>query len=142
MERFEGHGISFRYPSNWHIAGFSTTVFPARVAVASYPLPADAVEGDCGGIVAVRRLPADGALVLLIDYGDAGVRGFGPRPRHFALRGGKLADYECFGHSYLFQFRIGGRDLQAHLLLGRNASEMTAAQALEILDSLSETQDG
>ena len=70
MREFDDDGVSFRYPSDWHVAGFSTTNSPQRLAVASYALPEDAVEGDCGALTAVEVLPSDGALVLLIDYGS------------------------------------------------------------------------
>jgi hypothetical protein len=42
VRTFSDRGISLRYPRGWSVAGFSTTVSPARLAVASYQIPADA----------------------------------------------------------------------------------------------------
>jgi hypothetical protein len=138
LETFADHEISFRYPSGWHVSGFSTTNSPARVAVASFSLPADAVEGDCGGMAAVARLPADGALVLLFDYGTfpQALRPFPRRPATFTLAGGAYAEYECFGPGRLFRFRTGGRNFQAHVALGGGASVEAREQTLAILQSL------
>jgi hypothetical protein len=104
--------------------------------VASYVLPPNAVEGDCGGIAAVRRLPIDGVLLLVIDYGAVGVGPFPSRPRRFTLGRGRLSDYECFGRSYLFRFSVGERNFQAHVALGADAPQTAADDALAILDSL------
>lgn len=135
MRTFTGNGVSFRYPAGWHIAGFSTTNLPARLAVASYSLSPKSVEGDCGGVAAVRRLPPDGALVLLIDYGRAW-KSFEAAPPRFRLDDGAFAEYECFGPSTMFRFSIRGRDLQAHVALGREAGADIRRQALAVLDSL------
>jgi hypothetical protein len=136
LRTFSDHGITLRYPPGWSLVGFSTTVLPARLAVASYPLPADAVEGDCGGLTAVEALPRDGALVILIDYGQAAAAEFAARPARLRLRDGKYDNYECFGASTMFRFRAGGRALQAHLALGHHADSSVSRQALAVLDSI------
>jgi hypothetical protein len=133
--RFADDGVSFRYPKGWHVAGFSTTNSPRRLAIASYPLPEDAVEGDCGGLRAVELLPPEGALVLLIDYGSQ-LQSFPARPEELTLGEGAFAEYECFGPSTLFRFRVGDRALQAHVALGRDASYGMRDRALAILESL------
>ncbi|HUF01498.1 MAG TPA: hypothetical protein VMN35_03655 [Gaiellaceae bacterium] len=124
-------GISFRYPHGWHVAGFSTTNSPRRLAVASYPLPEDVVEGDCGGLEAVRLLPNDGAAVILVDYGP-GRFSDGP----LDLREGAFAEYECFGPSTMYRFRVGDRNFQAHVALGPEAGETMRDRAIAILQSL------
>jgi hypothetical protein len=134
VETYSEQGLTLSYPSGWSRTPLSTTNEPHRLAVASYPLPASSVEGDCGGIDAVKRLPDDGALVLLIDYGDG--RRFDPRPEPLAMRSGEFANYECFGDSAAFRFRVGVRDLQAHLAFGREATEETKEQALDVLRSI------
>lgn len=141
-QAFEANGLSLRYPIGWHSTGFSTTNSPRRLIVASYVVPDDAVEGDCGGYCAVELLPADGALVLVIDYGSAlaGLRPserFPPRPRNLTLRDGERETYECFGESTMFRFRIGDRNLQVHVALGPEASDRIRDQALGIVASLS-----
>src|SRR5665809_70744 len=100
-EMFTEDEISIRYPESWHVTPFSTTNSPRRLAVASYPSPEETVEGDCGGLQAVRRLPREGALVLLIDYGQRG--SFAPRPDVLTLGDGEFAEYECFGPSTMFR---------------------------------------
>jgi hypothetical protein len=132
---FTGNGVTFRYPSGWDVAGFSTTNSPRRLAIASYAIPEDAVEGDCGGLRAVELLPPAGALVLLIDYGSE-LRSFPPRPEELALSEGAFAEYECFGASTLFRFQVSDRALQAHVVLGPDTSDGMRDRALAILESL------
>jgi hypothetical protein len=101
-QTFSERGISLTVPDAWNVAGFSRSAFPARVAVASYSIPPDAVEGDCGGLEPVRAMPEDGALIILIDYGERRSGGFPLRPQQFRLADGQHAVYECFGDSWMF----------------------------------------
>ncbi|MGH3019971.1 MAG: hypothetical protein ACRDNR_07415 [Gaiellaceae bacterium] len=140
LRTFTERGVSFRYPRDWSVAGFSTTVSPARVAIASYPLDADAVEGDCGGWAAVEALPPEGALVIIIDYGEAAR--FAARPARFRLADGEYANYECFGASIMFRFQAGGRALQAHVAIGHDAGTSLSREALAVLDSVVVEGDG
>jgi hypothetical protein len=133
---FQDDSLSFRYPSSWYVTGFSTTNSPRRLSVTSYVVPEDAVEGDCGGLAAVQRLTADGAFVILIDYGDPGSDEFPPPPRPFRLADGQFAEYECFGASTMFRFTSRDHDLQAHVGPGTRAGDARRRDALAILDSL------
>jgi hypothetical protein len=110
---------------------------PHRLAVSSYPVPSDAIEGDCGGYEAVELLPPEGVLVLLIDYGEGA--SFPLRPDGFTMRAGEFAEYECFGASTMFRFRVGQRDIQAHIAIGSEASKGTTDRALAILSALAAT---
>jgi hypothetical protein len=126
------------------VTGFSTTVSPERLVVASYRVKRREVEGDCGGARALAaRSPRDVA-VLLIDYGPpvAATRTFPPRPRHFSLRLGTYGDYECFGASYMLRFYAAGHNLEAHVAIGRRADEKLRRQALALLDSLKSATAG
>jgi hypothetical protein len=138
FETFAGNGVSLRYPSGWHVSGFSETNSPQRLAVASFELPAAAVEGDCGGAAAVAKLPRGGALVLLFDYGSfpRALPAFPPRPATFTLGRGAFANYECFGPGRRFRFRTRGRNFHAHVAFGGSSSGEVRGQALAILDSL------
>jgi hypothetical protein len=127
-------GLSFHYPQHWTVSGFSRSVTPSRLVVASYPVRSAEVEGDCGGHEALRRIPPDGAAVLLIDYGTG--EQFRPHPTAFKLPQFRRALYECFGDSYMLRFRRAGHDLQAHIALGNQVSEARRAEALAILDSI------
>jgi len=130
-------GIAFRYPAGWFVTGFSKTNSPSRLVVASYRVTLPEVEGDCGGMEALNELPSQGAAVLIIDYGPAApTSSFPPRPQRFQLRNGKYGNYECFGRSYVFRFRSAGRDLQAHVEVGRLATAGRRSEALALLDSL------
>jgi hypothetical protein len=127
-------GLSFRYPQRWSASGFSQSVTPPRLVVASYRVRPSEVEGDCGGSTALRRLPRDGAAVLVIDYGTS--RGFPRHPSAFKLSQFQRADWECFGDTYMLRFRRDGRDLQAHVALGKDADASKRVEALRVLDSL------
>jgi hypothetical protein len=130
-------GIAFRYPAGWFVTGFSKTNFPSRLVAASYPVTRLQVEGDCGGMDALNKLPSGGAAVLIIDYARAAATSsFPARPQRFRLRDGKYGNYECFGQSYLFHFNSAGRDLQAHVVIGHLATARRRDEALAILDSL------
>ena len=127
-------GISFRYPHGWTTTGFGRSATPPRLVVASYRVRSTQVEGDCGGSAALRRLPQDGAAVLLIDYGTS--RGFRPHPSAFTLSEFQRGDFECFGQTYVLRFRRDGHDIQAHVALGEAADASKRTEALRILDSL------
>ena len=138
---FRDRGVEFHYPEGWWVTGFSRTVFPARLVVASFRVARADVEGNCGGSHALAAVPRDGAAVLLIDYGKAPASlDFPSRPRHILLRDLTRGNYECFGESYLLRFRVAGHNLQAHLTLGEDASGSTRRQALRILESLRATR--
>jgi hypothetical protein len=136
-------GLSFRAPDDWHATGFSTTNDPHRLAIASYPVGQGDVEGDCGGHAAVAKLPADGVIVVLIDHHGSFYEGssapYRPPPGRFSRAAGAYAQYECFGASTMYRFRIGAHDLQAHLAVGNTASDTTIDEGLAILDSLRAT---
>jgi hypothetical protein len=127
-------GLSFRYPQQWSVSGFSDATTPSRLVVASYRVHPSEVEGDCGGSEALRRMPRHGAAVLLIDYGSG--EGFPPHPSDFKLSQFDRATYECFGDSYMLQFRRNGHDLQAHVALGSEVEAGQRAEVLAILDSI------
>jgi hypothetical protein len=133
---YSSTGISVHEPVGWFISGFSRTVIPPRLVVASYPVTRSQVEGDCGGLRALAALPPRGIAVLLIDYGPTAT--FPPPPKHFSLQPKKYRNYECVGRSYRFRFQAAGHNLQAHIAVGRLAAPARISQALAILDSLAQ----
>ena len=139
-QRFAERGVSFEIPSGWSVSGFSETVFPRRLVVASYPVGRADVEGDCGGYAAVERLPGDAAYLVLIDYGGnfEAVRSRSDFKQRLplTLEDGQLAEFECFGRSYVFRFVVDGRRLQAHIGLGADAGPTMRARALAALNSV------
>jgi len=134
MRTFTEDGISFSYPKGWHVVGFSRLNSPRRLAVTSYSVPVDAVEGDCGGRQAVELLPPEGVLVLLIDYGERD--SFPARPGRLTVKSGEFSHYECFGPSTMFRFHVGKQDFQAHVAIGPQASGEALDRALAMLASL------
>ena len=137
-------GLTMSYTDGWSATGFSTSNSPPRLAVASYPLPDDAVEGDCGGSRAVELLPAEGGLVIVIDYGRAPgplrpEEPFSPRRANLALDDGQRENFDCIGDSTMFRFRVGERDIQAHVALGQEADDEVVKAALAIVESISLT---
>jgi hypothetical protein len=136
--------IAFRYPADWFVTGFSQTVSPERLVVASYRVTRSEVEGDCGGSRALAARSPHDVAVLLIDYGPpvAATEDFPPRSRHLSLRLGTYGDYECFGAGYMLRFYAAGHDLQAHVAIGRRADAKLRRQALAILDSLKSASIG
>lgn len=132
-QRFAERRVSLEIPNGWSVSGFSETVFPRRLAAASYRVSRADVEGDCGGLAAVERLPNDGAYLVLIDYGgnfDPDLKGRSDFKQRLplTLEDGQLAEFECFGRSYVFRFIVGGRGLQAHIGLGSDADSKTRAK--------------
>ncbi len=139
--RFAERGVSLEIPSGWSVSGFSETVFPRRLVAASYPVARADVEGDCGGLAAVERLPSAGAYIVLIDYGgnfdpDLTNRGEFKQRLPLTLADGQLAEFECFGRSYAFHFISGGRGLQAHIGLGADSGAESRADAVAALNSI------
>ena len=137
---FSERGLSLRLPDGWSVSGFSETVFPRRLVAATYAVNRDDVEGDCGGLAAVQRLPPDGSYIVLIDYGggvdaDARQRDFDQR-LPLTFDDGQLAEFECFGRSYAFRFIVADRALQAHVAVGRAADPQTRDAALAVLNSV------
>ena len=131
---YSERGLTFDYPQEWSRTSFSTTNEPRRLAVASYDIPNDSVEGDCAGIAAIQLLRVDGTLVLLIDYGDG--PGFDPLPADVDLGSGKFANYDCIGESAAFMFRVGEHDVQVHLAFGPETSDEDKQRALHLLRSI------
>jgi hypothetical protein len=139
LEQYSDEGLTLAHPTGWSVTGFSMTNDPHRLALASYDGPADSVEGDCGGLEAVRRLPRSGALVVLIDYGTR--TSFPPLPNELELSSGTFTEHECLGLSTMFQFRADGRNLQAPLAFGADASAERKREALAVIRSV-EAQPG
>jgi hypothetical protein len=92
--RDQTHGITLRYPVGWSVTGFSRTVSPSRIVLASYKVTLADVEGDCGGRRALTALPGEGAAVLLMDMA--------PRTMLLALAGStslQVRSTSCCGGS-------------------------------------------
>jgi hypothetical protein len=140
-----GAGIGLRTPAGWRLLTHDITPLSwpvERLLLTSYRARAG---GNCAPDRAERQLPADGALVYLLEYRPrrgaprlkVDRRSFPPRPAHFALDRRDLGDYECWRvPSYLIRFSDAGRAFQLHVALGARVSVARRAQVLAALDSL------
>jgi hypothetical protein len=119
------HGVSVTLPRGWHetTRPLTSVTYPVqRLAFASFPLTQRSSDGDCVPMTALRRMPAGGVLVQVIEstrpspFGPISAREFPPRPRAFRL--GQLADHECGGRGYQIDFRERNRYFQLDISVG------------------------
>ncbi len=123
-----GGGVELDLPSGW------AKVTPARGPANADPQTllvigtdgARAVETEC--LVSSYRVPANGAVVVVIGWRDAvGTSGFLP------LSGMKLrrGTFECFaGRGAVAQVTRRNRDFQINVMVGDRASAQTIEEAL------------
>jgi hypothetical protein len=140
-----GHGITLSEPPGWHLVlpPITSTAYPLdRLLLTTYRAGAG---GQCSPTRAEAALPANGALIYLLEYGStAGTVLTRPpaadssnAPPNLALSQGTKAAYECWlVPSYLLRFRAAGRLFQAQVAFGSKASAQRRAEALRILNSL------
>jgi hypothetical protein len=141
-----GAGVSVVRPEGWQLFAprITALTFPAdRLLLTSYPTGRG---GNCSPDRAEQDLPADGALIYLLEYrpsvGAVWTDGrhrsnFPPRPAHFRLRKRDLGNYECWSiSSYMIRFRAADRPFQLHVALGPHTTAARRAQVLRTLDSL------
>jgi hypothetical protein len=138
-------GVSTIRPPGWRLLAppIASIGHPVeRLLLTSY---ATRRGGNCAPDRAERDLPADGALVYLIEYrprvGSVWAHlkraDFPPLPAHVALRRRDVGSYECWRvPSYLIRFRAAGRPFQLHVALGPRASAARRAQVRRIIDGL------
>jgi hypothetical protein len=107
------------------------------VAYGTWDLP---VGGDCGPEAALRALPAQGALVWVVEHANPDYSGdFIPLMPAFGIDlQTPPARWECAAAapSRMFLFRVGGRYLEVHVALGPGAPEGTIREAEGLIKSL------
>jgi hypothetical protein len=134
-------GLAGPLPEGWHVIRTQLTavVFPRQVlALASFPLRQSTPDPGCIPATAREQLPAGGAVVVFLDYGDAPepvAAEFPARPQRFRLPS-EPEPYECYGLGHAVRFSESGRQLQAQVLLGEEAGPARRAELAEILDGL------
>jgi hypothetical protein len=135
-------------PPGWHEVDRSLTGvrFPTQVlAAATYPIVLRHRPGQCGPPHAVlAEMPPGGVLLQVVEYpprapdGDP-IRVPRPprRPARFTWADATWARFECAGPSYKFDYRQGGRALQAQVWMNpATVDPDLRAGALRILDNL------
>lgn len=132
-------------PAAWHVGGglvqmtsplLTWLVSTGPLTSRSRLLPRSG--GTCAPTSALRRLPADGALFAVIEYGGPSGEPyvFPPRGRTFGL-GPLGGPYECWGvDADLVLFQDGGRYFQVQTVFGAKASAALRAQVRRSVNTL------
>jgi hypothetical protein len=143
-------GVRATVPEGWDLAGepLTNSVDPRQVlALATYRLPGGSASG--GPCIAAKRaldaMPADGALIWLLEYrparGDvwAGLpRGrFPPRPDAYTLRRADLQPVCNAALGLSTTFRDADRPFQLWLFFRDEVSDARLAEVAQILTGLS-----
>lgn len=137
-------GVTAVHPDGWHATvGLTRLSYPREVVTLASFRPRRG-EG-CGPDRARRDMPADGALVFVIEYRPAsgavwsgGVRRahFPARSRRIALPRGPQHALECFGLGHVLRFRDADRPLQVMVALGPKAGDARRRQVERVLNGL------
>lgn len=126
----------------WHLGDEALTgiVEPREVlALATYPLTRGDGDSPCAGVKSVETMPADGALIWVLEHRSELPRNrFPPRPTTYELTRADLRPGVCgaaLGHHTTFS--DAGRLFQLWLLFGADVSEVRVTEVAQILSGLS-----
>jgi hypothetical protein len=132
--RFTDEGLAWLMPvPPWrHYDWPLTSVRAERLALGTFELERTPPDPDCTPRAAIDALPADGAFIYVFERpeGSAAPDSAGE------LRLGPATSWECLGRSRRVRWRVDGRVLQAHVLLGPQAGPRLEQQARSILNSI------
>jgi hypothetical protein len=134
--------VTITVPAGWHVASRRLTSVASpvqRLVVTSFVLRQTRPDRGCGPTTAISEMPRTGAFLFLFEYTGVSqqeLATFPSRPSHFRLDPRSYRPYECYGMSYLIRFQDAGRELQAQIYLGSNATSRTRTMLLGVLDSL------
>jgi hypothetical protein len=135
-------------PPDWHEVDRRLTdvSYPVQVfAAATYPIVLRHRPAQCGPPRSVlAEMPPGGVLLQVIEYTPRAPDGhpirvprLPRRPDRFIWADGTWGRFECAGPSYKFDYRQGGRALQAQVWMNRaTVAPRLRAGALRILDNL------
>ena len=135
-------------PPGWHEVDRPLTgvILPVQVfAAATYPIVLHHRPGQCGPPRAIlAEMPPGGVLLQVFEYPSRSPDGrpmrvprLPRRPGRFSWGDATWGPYECAGPSYKFEYRQGGRALQAHVWMSRaSVDPALRVGALRILDTL------
>ena len=135
-------GVTVDTPADW---SFNDNPVPDLIgprvlfAVGTWPVP---TGGECLPSIAARDLPADGALLFVLEYGGTGADG-GMKASDFPPRNGDLqlgalqGPLECLGEkAQEVVWQQGGRYFQAYAMFGPNASDQVRTELQQSLNSV------
>jgi hypothetical protein len=131
-------GLAITIPAAWSFDADPTRLIePENVlAVGSWPFPSG---GVCAPFDAIDDLPPDGVFMWLIEYhGPEPAEDFVPRPASFDLRDFNHGEVSCYAPDpqYQLRFRDAGRNFQAQIAFGPDASESLEPEILRAVESL------
>jgi hypothetical protein len=131
-------GLSDRLPGGWRIveARPTSVVDPRQLlTVATFPLRQSRPDPNCAPRTARAQMPADGALVQIVEYTRRLPARLPRRPPRLELPR-RPVELECTGLGYTVEFAEHGRRLQAVALVGARAGERRRQEILELLNGL------
>jgi hypothetical protein len=134
--------LAWTLPAGWQDAGPQLTQLSEprqQLAAATFDVRQPEPDHDCSPATARRQMPADGALVLLLESREAAaapraLARLPRRPAHFRL--GRPVNLECFGRGRTVVWAEQDRALQAVAMFGPKAWPARRRQAQALLDSL------
>jgi hypothetical protein len=132
----DGAGDYIDTPAAWHISSRAALAEPVvRWVIGTGPVRS---AGGCAPTAALRRLPADGAVFQVIDYGGSVTEPYVFPPRRGRLAVGPLGGpYECWGvKTHLMVFQDGGRYFQVQTVFGAKAPASLRAEVTQSLNTL------
>ncbi len=132
----DGAGDYIDAPAAWHVSSRAALAEPVvRWVIGTGPVRGG---GGCAPTVALRQMPADGALFQVIEYGGSGGQPYDFPPRRAPLGLGPLGGpMECWGvKTHLLLFRDGGRYFQVQTVFGAKAPASLRAQVTRSLNTL------
>jgi hypothetical protein len=132
-------------PAGWHEIGrpISGVTYPRQLlAAATYPVSFTRPPRGCWPHAALNQMPADGALLQIVEYAPISPTGkplrvprLPRRPGRFSYADATYGRFECAGPSYKFDYRQAGHALQAQVWLGLGTVDpRRRSEALRILD--------
>jgi hypothetical protein len=150
-------GISVQYPDGWQVA---TELLTPHLGLPDKPyevaalgtFPMAVTDHRCAQVPvnAIEDMTATDAFVWIGERFDYPTGTYGPRPATIAADNGiesepgsdlRVGPDSCFTHPIAgtvrtFAFEDNGRNIYAHVVVGSKATPERAAQAYEILNSL------
>lgn len=132
--------ISVQLPDGWRmLRGPLTTCSDPTERFAAATFPASQLGAE-------NAVPREGMLILLLEDHTNPASGFSSRPPRFRLRGRATTFEGCCDTptepGYEFIFRDRGRDFEAFVFPGPQATPKLVEQATSVLNSLSVADGG
>ncbi|HET7870260.1 MAG TPA: hypothetical protein VFM85_08075, partial [Actinomycetota bacterium] len=132
--------VSVDLPAGWIAKDDPVPSSSAPRVVTAYGTWDFPMGGECGPEPALEDLPADGALVWVVEYVDPGYAGdfYSPGPGFSIDLQTPPARWECAAAapSRMYLFRVAGRFFEIHVAFGPDANEETIGQANGVITSL------